>query len=79
MEVTNKELERILTKIIALHKRDLATRLPEVVWACNITWKSTTSFSPYELVFEKKPLLPIEFEIQTLRIALEIGLDVTKA
>jgi len=79
VEVTNRELEKILTKIIASHKRDWATRLLEVVWAYNTTWKSTTCFSPYELVFGKKHLLPIEFEIQTLRIALEIGMVVTEA
>ena len=79
MEVTNKELERILTKTTASHKRDWATRLLEVFWAYNTTWKSIIGFSPYELVFGKKPLLPIEFEIQTLRITLEIGLDVAEA
>lgn len=45
----------------------------------NITWKSTTGFTPYELVYGKKPLLPIEFEIQTLRLAMEVGLNLTKA
>jgi len=79
VEVTNKELERILTKTIASHKRNWETRLPKVVWPYNTTWMSTIGFSPYELVFGKKPLLLIEFEIQNLRTTLEIGLDVTEA
>ena len=36
-------------------------------------------YSPYQLVFGKEPIFPIEFEIQTLRIAQEVGLDLSKA
>ena len=78
VEVTNRELKNILTKIVASHKKDWADRLPKAVWAYNITWKSTTRFTPYELVYGKKPLLPIEFEIQTLRLAMKVGLNLTE-
>jgi len=44
-----------------------------------MTWRSTTGYSPYQLVFGKEPIFPIEFEIQTLRIAQEVELDLTKA
>jgi len=30
-------------------------------------------------VFGKEPIFPIEFEIQTLRIAQEVGLDLNEA
>jgi len=43
------------------------------------TWRNTIGYSPYYLVFGKEPIFPIEFEIQTLRIALEIGLDLNEA
>ena len=36
-------------------------------------------FSPFELVYGKSPLFPIEFEISTLRTALEVGLDLSEA
>lgn len=75
VEVTNRELENILTKIVSSGRKCWAKKLPKVVWAYNTTWKSTTSFSPYELVFGKKPLVPIEFEPQTLRTTMELGLD----
>jgi len=39
----------------------------------------TTGYSPYQLVFGKEPIFPIEFEIQTLRIAQEVVLDLTEA
>ena len=33
----------------------------------------------YQLVFGREPIFPIEFEIKTLRIAKEVGLDLTDA
>lgn len=69
VESTNKVIEAILTKTIMSHKHDWATRLPEALWAYKTTWRSTTGYSPYQLVFGKEPIFPIEFEIQTLRTA----------
>ena len=66
VEVTNRELKNILTKTVALHKCDWATRLLEAMWAYRTTWKTTTGLTPYELVYGKKVVLPIEFEIKTL-------------
>ena len=66
-------------KTIASHRCDWATRLPEALWAYRTTWRSTTGYSPYQLVFGKQPIFPIEFEIQTLRIAQEVGLDLSEA
>ena len=38
VESTNKVLEAILTKTVSTHRHDLATRLPEAVWAYHTTW-----------------------------------------
>ena len=37
VEVTNKELEAILTKTIAVNKKDRTTKLHEALWAYNST------------------------------------------
>eukprot|EP00253_Pinus_taeda_P029756 PITA_29756 len=79
VESSNKVIESILTKTIALHRHDWAARLPEALWAYRTTWRSTTGYSPYQLVFGKQPIFPIEFKIQTLRIAQEVGLDLSEA
>ena len=79
VESSNKIIEAILTKTIASHRHDWAARLPEALWAYRTTWRSTTGYSPYQLVFGKKLIFPIEFEIQTLRTAQEVGLDLTEA
>ena len=79
VESTNKVIEVILTKAVASHRSDWATRLLEAQWAYRMTWRNTTRYSPYQLVFDKEPIFPIEFEIQALRIAQEVGLDLNEA
>jgi hypothetical protein len=62
VESTNKVLEAILTKIVQLHQKDWAENLPKVLWAYRTTWRNTTGFTPYKLVYSKQVLLPIEFQ-----------------
>ena len=47
VEITNKEIQSIFTKIVAIHKRDWVTQLPEAIWAYRTTWKRTTRFTPF--------------------------------
>ena len=49
------------------------------MWVYRTTWRSTTGYSLYQLVFRKEPIFPIEFEIQTLKTTQEVGLDLTEA
>ena len=79
VEITNKVIEAILTKKVLSHRGVWATQLPEALWKYHTTWRNTTGYSPYQLVFGKEPIFPIEFEIQTLRTAQEVGLDLTEA
>ena len=57
MEITNKVIEAILTKTVRSHRRDWADRLPEALWAYHTTWRNTTGFSPYDLVYGKSVAL----------------------
>ena len=68
-----------MTKIVAYHHQDWALKILEALWACRKTWQNTTRFSPFELVYGKSPLFPIEFEISTLRTTLEVCLDLSYA
>jgi transposase InsO family protein len=79
VESTNRVLEGILTKIVQLHKKDWPDRLSKALWDYRTTWRSTTSFSPYELVYGKQVLLPIQFQIKTFQMVLELGMDLTEA
>eukprot|EP00253_Pinus_taeda_P006309 PITA_06309 len=77
VESTNKVLEAILTKIVKDNWKDWSQRLPEALWAYRTTWRNTTGFSPYELVYGKNAVFPVEFEIKTLRTALAVNIDLT--
>lgn len=72
-------LENILTNVVANHRQNWAKKLPEALLAYRITWWNTIGFSPYELVYGKPPLFPVEFKIKILRRALEAGLDLSEA
>jgi hypothetical protein len=77
VESTNKVIEAILTKTMREHHRDWSDRLHESLWAYRTTWRNTTGFSPYDLVYGKNHVFPIEFEIKTLRIASAVNIDLT--
>lgn len=79
VESTMKVLETILTKTVKLHKKDWSDRLPKALWAYRITWKKTTGFFPYELVYGKKILLPIEFQIRTFKMVADLDIDLDEA
>ena len=79
VESTNKVIEAILTKTVRSHRKDWAEKLLEALWEYQTTWSNTTGFSPYELVYGKNGVFPIEFEIKTLKKSIEANLDLTEA
>jgi hypothetical protein len=74
VEVTNKDLENILTKTMSMNKKYWSKKLTEATWAYNITWKTTTGITPFELVYGKKAMFPIEFKYHTLRTTTELDM-----
>ena len=52
-----------MTKTMQLHMKYWANGLNEAMQTYNITQKKTKGLTPYELVFEKKVMLPIELDI----------------
>ena len=77
VESTNKFIEAILTKIVRSHHRDWDDRLPKALWIYRTTWHNTIGFSPYDLVYGKSNVFPIEFKIKTLKTTMDVNLDVT--
>ena len=43
-----------------------------------ITWRNTTGHNPYELVYGKQVILPIEFQAKTFRMEAQLGMDLMK-
>ena len=79
VESANKVLEAILTKTIQLHHKYWADRLPEALWAYRITWRNITRHTPYELVYGKQVILPIELQVNTFHMAVQLGMDLEEA
>ena len=68
-----------MIKTIQMHKKDWLDKLHEALSAYWITWKNSTSFTPYQLFYGKQVLLPIEFQIHTFKLALDLGVDISEA
>ena len=68
-----------MTKKVQAHRKDWSEKLQEALWAYRITYKDSIGFTPYQLVYGKKALLPIEFQIHTFKLADELGLDLSEA
>ena len=62
-----------------MHHKDWADRLLEALWAYRTMWRNTTGHTPYQLVYGKQVLLPIEFQVKTFRTAAQLSLSLDDA
>ncbi len=74
-ERVNQTLVRILRKIVIDSKRDWDRKLTAALWAYRTTYKVSTRTTPFSLVFGVEAILPMEFEVPSLRIAIDERLD----
>jgi len=70
-ERVNQTLGTILRKTVRDSKRDWDVKLPAALWAYRTTFKVTTQTTPFSLVYGLEAVLPIEFEVPSLRIAVD--------
>ena len=61
-EVFNRELKKILEKIVASTRRDWAIKLDDSLWAYRIAFKTPIGLSPFQMVYAKACHLPVEME-----------------
>lgn len=62
----------MLRRMIGVHKTNWHTMLFSALWAYRTTVKTSTGFSPFQLVYGLEAVLPIECEIPSLKLAVEL-------
>ncbi len=75
IERVNQTLVCILRKIVHDSKKDWDSKLAATLWAYRTAYKITTRATPFSLVYGIEAILPIKFEIPSLRIAINERLD----
>jgi hypothetical protein len=70
MERVNGILVSILRKTVLDSKRNWDTKLTAALWAYRTTYKVTTRATPFLLVYGLEVTLPIEYEVESLRVAI---------
>jgi hypothetical protein len=58
--------------MIGIHKKIWHTMLFSALWAYQTFVKSATGFTPFQLVYGLEAILPIECEIPSLKLAVEL-------
>jgi hypothetical protein len=58
--------------MIGIHKKSWHTMLFSTLWAYRTSVKSTTGFTPFRLVYGVEVILPIECEIPSLKLVVEL-------
>jgi len=74
-ESSNKTLINLIKKKIEEHPKRWHEVLSEALWAHRISKHGATQVTPYELVYGQEAVLPIEINLQALRVARQNGLS----
>jgi hypothetical protein len=77
VEVVSKSLKTILQWMINLAKSNWNLMVYSTLWAYQTSIKTTTHFSPFHIVYGMEEIFPIECQIPSLNLAVELMPDTT--
>src|SRR5271168_2777361 len=72
VESINKVLVVMIRRIIGIHRSNWHNMLFSVLWAYRTSVKTSTGFTPFQLVYGLEAVLPIECEITSLQIVVQL-------
>ncbi|KAL8156049.1 hypothetical protein AgCh_001215 [Apium graveolens] len=78
-EVSNREIKRILEKVVCPSRKDWSLKLYAVVWAYRTTYKIPLEMSSLQLVYGKGCHFPVELEHKAYWALKKLNLDLDAA
>ena len=72
VEAIKKVLKHMINRMVGIHKSSWHLKIFSALWAYRTSVKTTTGFTPFQLIYGLEAVIPIECEIPSLKLAIEL-------